>query len=459
MPTTPNFMGTQVNFGPDAEKQLEIQRRMQLAQALQGQGMEPLKSETAPGGWAVPIHPLQGIAKLAQSYVGGMQAKKGQELAGQLQRDTQERSGADTNLLAQALLGRQAQPAGMSEDAAGNVTPTDAVPAMSGPQAISRAIPMMGPQMQPVALQALMGSQQREDAQEHQRAQLAGQQAAAAQAASEGRAARAHEFGLAETGRNERAAASLTAAEQRDRARAADTKGLQQMILAARAQQPQQQRAPIAVMGEDGKTPVYVPADQAAGRQPWSPSMAGRDRPMTATAQKELIETEEGIQGGQAALSLFKQARDLNDKAMGFTGAGALASAGSILPSAIRPGTVEATQNLDNILQTAALPQLKAIFGGMPTEGERKILLDVQGSSSKPPAVRKEIFARAEKAINARLKFGQEKVKRLREGTYFSGEGLPSIQMDDGGGAPGVPQGIDPALWAAMTPQEQAAFR
>jgi hypothetical protein len=95
----------------------------------------------------------------------------------------------------------------------------------------------------------------------------------------------------------------------------------------------------------------------------------------------------------------------------------------------------------------------------MPTEGERKILLDVQGSSSKPPAVRKEIFARAEKAINARLKFGQEKVKRLREGTYFSGEGLPSIQMDDGGGAPGVPQGIDPALWAAMTPQEREAFR
>lgn len=117
---------------------------------------------------------------------------------------------------------------------------------------------------------------------------------------------------------------------------------------------------------------------------------------------------------------------------MGFTGAGALASAGSLLPEAVRPEAVDATQNLDNILQTAALPQLKAIFGGMPTEGERKILLDVQGSSSKSPAVRKDIFDRAEKAIQARLKFGADKVKRLREGTYFSGEGLPSIQMSDG---------------------------
>lgn len=182
----------------------------------------------------------------------------------------------------------------------------------------------------------------------------------------------------------------------------------------------------------------------------------GRAGPMTATAQKELIETEEGIQGGQAALSLFAQARQLNNKAMGFSGAGSLASAGSLLPEFLRPETIEATQNLDNILQTAALPQLKAIFGGMPTEGERKILLDVQGSSSKPPKVRKEIFDRAEKAIQARLKFGTEKAKRLREGTYFSGEGLPSIQQPGASG--GAPAGIDPALWAIMTPEEKAAF-
>ena len=153
---------------------------------------------------------------------------------------------------------------------------------------------------------------------------------------------------------------------------------------------------------------------------------------MTATAQKELIETEEQIQGGQAALDLFKQAKAINSQAMGFTGAGALASAGSILPSALRPGTVDATQNLDNILQTAALPQLKAIFGGMPTDGERKILLDVQGSSSKPANVRTEIFKRAESAIQARIKFAGEKAKRLREGTYFTGEGLPSLQQQGG---------------------------
>jgi hypothetical protein len=180
------------------------------------------------------------------------------------------------------------------------------------------------------------------------------------------------------------------------------------------------------VLGDDGRAkPITGPSGA-----PVKPSQ-GRVGPMTATAQKELIETEESIQGGQAALSLFKQARQLNDKAMGFSGAGALASAGSLLPEIVRPEAVDATQNLDNILQTAALPQLKAIFGGMPTEGERKILLDVQGSSSKPPKVRKEIFDRAEAAIQARLKFAAEKAKRLREGSYFSGEGLPSLEHND----------------------------
>lgn len=197
--------------------------------------------------------------------------------------------------------------------------------------------------------------------------------------------------------------------------------------LAARERMAGQSRrggVPIAVMGPDGK-PVYVNPSEAVGRQP--ASVAGKS-PMSAAAQKELIETDEQLQGASAALSLFGQARAVNDKAMGFTGAGALATLGTAVPDIIgKPTgikeTVEATKELDNILQSAALPQLKAIFGGMPTEGERKILLDVQGSSSQPPDVRKRIFDRAEAAVRARMKFSADKAKALREGTYFTGDG------------------------------------
>ena len=158
-----------------------------------------------------------------------------------------------------------------------------------------------------------------------------------------------------------------------------------------------------------------VPKPQgAAGRG------GGAGRPMSATAQKELIQTDEAIQGGQAALTALAQARALNDSAMGFKGAGAVSSLGTLLPQSIRPAAVNATENLDNVLTSGALPQLKAIFGGMPTEGERKVLLEVQGSSNKSPAVRKEIFDRAEAAVKKRVAFQEEKAKSLRAGTYFT---------------------------------------
>ncbi len=184
-----------------------------------------------------------------------------------------------------------------------------------------------------------------------------------------------------------------------------------------------------------------VKIDARTGRVIGDAPTTGRGKGMSATAQKELIETEEQVQGGQAAIELLKQAKAINNQAMGFSGAGAVASAGSLLPEMIRPESIDATQNLDNILQSSALPQLKAIFGGMPTEGERKILLDVQGSSSKPPKVRAEIFKRAEAAINNRLQFSQDKAKSLRDGSYFS-EGGATPQAANGGKPSGGPKQI-----------------
>ena len=153
-----------------------------------------------------------------------------------------------------------------------------------------------------------------------------------------------------------------------------------------------------------------------------------KTRSMSVTSQKELIQSEEEVQGGVQAIQFIKQAQDINKKAMGFTGAKQVASAGSLLPDVLRPQMFDDTQELDNIIQNTALPQLKAIFGGMPTEGERKVLLEMQGSSSKPAPVRKGIFLRAEQAARNRLKFTTEKSKRLREGTYFSGD--PGVEQD-----------------------------
>lgn len=171
---------------------------------------------------------------------------------------------------------------------------------------------------------------------------------------------------------------------------------------------------------QDGKA---VKVDARTGRVIGESPTMGKGKAMSPTAQKELIQTDEEIQGGQAALTALNQAMKINDSAMGFKGAGAISSLGTLLPESIRPAYVDATENLDNILTSGALPQLKSIFGGMPTEGERKVLLEIQGSSSKSPAVRKQIFERAMEAANKRIEFSQKKAKALREGSYFAGDG------------------------------------
>ncbi|MGF1948910.1 hypothetical protein ACQUFD_17780, partial [Enterococcus gallinarum] len=78
-------------------------------------------------------------------------------------------------------------------------------------------------------------------------------------------------------------------------------------------------------------------------------------------------------------------------QALGFKGAGTVAGVGAVFGNQASQDTVE----LDNLVTSNALTQLKSIFGGNPTEGERKIMLDIQGSSAQPDAVRQRIFDRA----------------------------------------------------------------
>jgi hypothetical protein len=160
---------------------------------------------------------------------------------------------------------------------------------------------------------------------------------------------------------------------------------------------------------------------------------------MSVAAQKELFDTEDAIHGSKAAVKSFQEALKINKQAMGGYGSGALATAGGILPEAIRPATVDATKELDNILQGSALPQLKAIFGGMPTEGERAILLEVQGSSAQPASVREGIFKRAMDAANTRIKINEQKAKQLRSGTYFTESGGVNIPEENNMQSPVIP--------------------
>ena len=153
------------------------------------------------------------------------------------------------------------------------------------------------------------------------------------------------------------------------------------------------------------------------------------------TVAKEIFEADEGAQAGHNVIASLDRALELNgytdssgtyhkgSTRSGF-GADFGASVGANLPDWVPfaggdEATDTSTLELKNIVTANALESLKATFGAAPTEGERKILLEIQGSVDQPAAVREALFKRAKAAAERRIKFNEERARGLRSGEYF----------------------------------------
>lgn len=141
--------------------------------------------------------------------------------------------------------------------------------------------------------------------------------------------------------------------------------------------------------------------------------------PLTATDKKAILEADEAVMTAKSAIDALSKAKELSPKALGFKGAGNVASLGALLGNQASVDTVE----LDNTVTSNALTQLKSIFGGNPTEGERKIMLDIQGSSSLPDTVRQKIYDRAIGLAQNRLKFNEQRAAEMRGGQFYKPQG------------------------------------
>lgn len=155
------------------------------------------------------------------------------------------------------------------------------------------------------------------------------------------------------------------------------------------------------------------------------------DKPQTKTqlsptAQKELFEAEDTINSSKATIDMLNKALKLNKTAYSGIGAKTAATAISNIPL-VDKTRADATVQLDNLMTGQALESLKAVFGGMPTEGERKILLDIQASADKTPVQRAGIIKSGIEMANRRLKNSQAKAKSLRDGSFFNEQ--PTVEQ------------------------------
>jgi hypothetical protein len=148
-------------------------------------------------------------------------------------------------------------------------------------------------------------------------------------------------------------------------------------------------------------------------------------------------ELQDKISAGKEVVTAFGQALKLNDVAYEGKTAGIRESVGSVIPGVRQSEAQTATADLENIVLGTALTQLKAIFGAAPTEGERKILIDVQGSINKPAATRKAIWERAQTAAARRIKDNQTRLTEISTGAYsrksVSGDDAEPEGNADGG--------------------------
>lgn len=152
--------------------------------------------------------------------------------------------------------------------------------------------------------------------------------------------------------------------------------------------------------------------------------------PLTATDKKAILEADEGVMTAKSAIDALSKAKELSPKALGFKGAGNVASLGALFGHQASIDTAE----LDNTITSNALTQLKSIFGGNPTEGERKIMLDIQGSSSLPDAVRQKIYDRAIGLAQNRLKFNEQRAAEMRGGQFYKPQGMTRAPLQQSQG-------------------------
>jgi hypothetical protein len=144
----------------------------------------------------------------------------------------------------------------------------------------------------------------------------------------------------------------------------------------------------------------------------------GKGMNLTAKEQTELFEAEDVVNASKSVLLNLSKAKELNNKAYSGFGAGVRRSIAREIPGVGESEGVTATTEIENLVLSNGLDQLKAIFGAAPTEGERKILLDIQGSLSMSPKEREKVWDRAMTAAARRMKTSQEKMDRIRKGGY-----------------------------------------
>jgi len=148
----------------------------------------------------------------------------------------------------------------------------------------------------------------------------------------------------------------------------------------------------------------------------FSPGAAPKPRTLSGSEQKLLIQSEDVLASADDTLGKLRRVMELNPRALEGSLTGFRKQVGSLFAS--DDPTYVATEELDNTLSSMALSMLKSTFPGSVTEGERKALMALQGSSSLPRAARERIYRNAFEAAQTVSARARDRIQKTQSGYY-----------------------------------------
>lgn len=193
--------------------------------------------------------------------------------------------------------------------------------------------------------------------------------------------------------------------------------------------------------------PAVMQPPPGVNRKAW---LEARSKQLGNIDDKAVMEADKAVQAGSHALTALDRALSLSQSAY----SGPFAQQRGYYASQFGGQRGTDTELLTNTVTNTALENLRATFGGNPTEGERKILLDVQGAASQAPQVREQIYREARDAAARRIEFNRKMAEDMRSGQYL----LPQAarqQPQQAQQTSGVPQAAVAALQQNPALREQ----
>ena len=174
---------------------------------------------------------------------------------------------------------------------------------------------------------------------------------------------------------------------------------------------------PTQIKGTSNGQPVFMtdagPVD--AFGNPVT-SFDTKPRALSGSEQKLLVQSEDVLASADDTLGKLRRVMELNPKALEGSLTGFRKQVGSLFSS--DDTAYVATEELDNTLSSMALSMLKSTFPGSVTEGERKALMALQGSSSLPRAPRERIYRNAFAAAQTVAARARDRIQKTQTGFY-----------------------------------------